>query len=537
MLQSLAIWIGGLQGYRACLLAFVVGAASVLAYAPFHLLPILLISLPVLVWQLDGAAAPEGGKGVRRVIAISWAFGAGFYGIGIYWIGHAFLVESEQYAKFLPLPMLLVVVVLPAFTISACLLARLYLWGDGIVRILALTSLLALADWTRGHSFTGFPWNLWGNALSAHLPWAQLASLVGVYGLCLPALLLAQMPAVLADGRGPQHRASLIIRRSTPAVLGLAALGSWLWGTHHMEAAHPKTDNGAEVLVRLVQPNFDQEAKQRRTRLDEMADILLRLSFFPDDETRPVPRLFVWPEVALPVYLEEETLLRAHIGALMPDNSRLLAGSLRREQRDDKLRHYNSLLVVDSRGERETFYDKKHLVPFGEYIPFVDLLNKTGIGALSFPAGFASGTGSRVLSLGDLPDVGVLICYEAIFSGSILNAQERPRWLLNISNDAWFGNSIGPRQHLDQARLRAIEEGLPMLRATNTGISAVIDPHGRILARLELNQRGILDARLPSPLPPTFFSRWGDLPMLLASILFLVPGWGRLARKNKLSRN
>lgn len=534
MLQSLAIWIGAVQGYRACLLAFVMGAASVLAFAPYHFLPIPLISLSVLVWQLDGIAATERWQIARRVLAISWAFGVGFFGIGIYWIGHAFLVESEQYARFLPLPVLFVVVVLPAFLGTACLLARLFFWRDGIARILSLVGMLTLADWTRGHIFTGFPWNLWGNALTASLPWAQLASLFGVYGLSLLVLLLAMVPAILADGRGQRHRASSIVLRTTPTILILAALGAWLWGEHRVKMARFPTHDDTGILVRLVQPNFEQREKQRRVRLDEMADTLLRLSFFPDKENGPPPRLIVWPEVALPVYLEEETVLRAHIAALMPDNSRLFAGSLRRERQNNEWRHYNSLLVFDSQGKRENVYDKQHLVPFGEHIPFADLLNSMGIAAISFPSGFTPGTRSRILSLGGIPDVGVLICYEAIFSGSILPAGERPHWLVNISNDAWFGNSIGPWQHLDQARLRSIEEGLPMLRATNTGISAVIDPHGHIRATLGLNQRGILDVRLPASLPPTWFSHWGDLPVLMASILFILSGWGKLTRRYNL---
>ena len=532
--------IARLRSWRALLLSFSAGAASVFAFAPFHFVPILLVSLPILAWQLDGVNSSETAHWriqAKRAAAISWAFAAGFHGVGIHWIGHAFLVDTQRHAFLLPLPALFVLLVLPLFSVAACTLARLCLWHGNFGRIAALAALLTLADWIRGHIFTGFPWNLWGNALGGALPWAQSASVLGVYGLCLAVLLTALIPAMLLRGDDAPSRPGLRLW-AAPMLLLLLAGVAWLWGAQRMQVQEEATESPA---IRLVQPNFDQREKQRRDRRNEMADILLRLSFFPDEENRSAPDLIIWPEVALLAHLEEETVLRAHIAALMPTGARLLTGSLRREMQGGIWQRYNSLLVFNSRDELEAVYDKRHLVPFGEYIPYrqrIDTIARAlgmGLEIRALAAlGFTAGTKTRLLSLGELPDVGALICYEVIFSGSILPEEGRPQWLVNISNDAWFGNSIGPWQHLDQARLRAIEEGLPLLRATNTGISAVIDSRGRITAMLAPNRRGILDVRLPPPAPPTLFSRWGDAPaLLLAGILILLAGWGRLTPQLK----
>ena len=528
--------IGALRGWRAFALAFVCGAACVLAFAPFRFPVILLVALPILVWQLDGAAAESRRRTAKRAALVAWGFGAGFYGVGLHWIGNAFLVDIGEHAILLPFPILFLLLGLPLFVIAACVPARLWLWGSDHGRILALAALLALSDWMRGHIFTGFPWNLWGNAALGVLPLAQSASLVGVYGLSLAILLIAMLPAMFicgASDRQPSRTSWKIL--PAPLCLAAAAILASLWGAERLTA---ETQQETGITIRLVETNFSQREKQRRERLDDMADTLLRLSFFPDEGTAdPPPRLIVWPEVALRAYLEEEHALRDNIAALMPDGSRLLAGSLRRERRyneqgESEWRRYNSLLVFDSNGVLETRYDKRHLVPFGEYIPYARRLQNLGLGLRALTRiGFAAGETPRILSLDGIPPFAALICYEAIFSGAILPPNEpRPHWLVNISNDAWFGDSIGPWQHLDQARLRAIEEGLPLLRATNTGVSALIDPHGRIPAQATPNRHGILDVRLPAPLPPTFFSRHGDMPMLVASLLLLFfSAWSRMA--------
>ncbi|MEG9861396.1 MAG: apolipoprotein N-acyltransferase [Parvularculales bacterium] len=528
-LSALASRIGNLRGYQVWLLAFLMGVGCVLALAPFHFLPALPVCLCVLVWLLDGCVSPTPRQTALRTLVVSWAFGAGFFLAGAGWTANAFLIDPERLWYFI-FPLLFLVFVGPAFFVAACLIARLFFWQDGPGRILALASLFTLADWTRGHYLlNGLPWNLLGNTLTAVLPWAQLASLVGVYGLTFLCVLFSLTPALLADGRGASYRAGHLTRWiATPLLIALAA-GAWVWGTYHIKPITPPTEDS--LAIRMVQPNFAQEDRSNRDKLVDMANSLLRQSFFPDsipslslggDTKQPTPLIVIWPEVALPVFMEREPVLLDRLAKYLPEGGRLLTGSRRQKPDDTEGYAYNSLLVINDSGTSEAFYDKRYLAPMGEYIPFGELLRWLGVDALTRQGGYTGGTASPVLPLGDLPDVGVLICYEAIYSGEILPAGERPEWLLNISNDGWLGEYMGPWQHLDHAVMRAIEEGLPMVRTANTGISALIDPFGRIRAMLGINRHGNLDIRLPAPLSPTFFSRWRDIPALTISLLVLL---------------
>ncbi|MEG9861729.1 MAG: apolipoprotein N-acyltransferase [Parvularculales bacterium] len=542
ILTSLASRTGNLRGYWAWLSAFVMGAGCILAFAPFHFLPVLPVCLCVTVWLLDGCASPTPRQTARRTLAVSWAFGAGFFIAGCHWTLNAFVIVFDEYRWLFIFPLFFMLVALPAFFVAACLTARLFFWQSGPGRILALASLFTLADWVRGHVvFNGFPWNLLGNSLTAVPPWAQLASLVGVYGLTFLCVLFALTPALFADGRGVPYRTGRLTRWIATPLLIMMAAGAWVWGAHHIKAVTPPTEDS--LAVRMVQPNFSQEYKKNRDNIVEMANSLLRQSFFPGthpdldsgggpddgsngdsngDAKQPTPPVVIWPETALPVYMEREPTLLKRLATYLPEGGRLLTGSARLNAGDPLGRSSNSLLVINDRGDIETFYDKRFLVPLGEYLPLRGLMRRLGVDALAWRGGYAEGTGPPVLPLGGLPDVGVLICYESIFTGDILQAGGRPEWLLNISNDAWFGDFMGPWQHFDHAVLRTIEEGLPMVRVANTGISALIDPYGRVRAMLGVNRRGNLDVRLPAPLPPTLFSRWGDIPALTISLLVLL---------------
>lgn len=522
MISSLAIYIGNLRGYRAYLLAFAMGALGVLAFAPFHFLWTVPICLCVLVWQLDGC------KTIWRTFLISWMFGVGFYAVGLHWMSYGLLVDSEAHAIYLIPLVFFWLSVWPFCFVVGCVLARRFFWADGLVRLLGFAAMLTLADWARGHLPPGgLPWNLWGNTLTASLPWTQMASLVGVYGLSLVVLTVATIPALFGDGRGNTHLASKRILLITPSVAIVFAMTSWMWGAHYIDSM-PK---GQGIAVRLVQPNIDQFDKIRLNNLDDMAGIMLRLSFRPEGyESLPTPEVIVWPEIALPVFLEEEKVLQKHILKHMPKGSLLVAGSLRAENKG--LDVYNSLMVFNYAFELQEYYDKKRLFPFGEYSPHREFLASIGFEQELTGYGFVFGKGSRILELGNLPDAGALICYEAIFPGDIIPTGNRPDWLVNVSNDAWFGDSIGPWQHLDQVVVRAIEEGLPIARSTNTGISALIDANGRILSMLKMGERRALDIRLPPPAPETVYSRIGNVPMFAATfLLLLLSGWTMLRRR------
>ena len=522
-MPSLALYIGELRGFRAYALAFLTGALGVMTFAPFHFLFLLPVCLCVLVWQLDGCQT------VRRTIAIAWTFGLGFYGVGLHWMANAFFISGTENIPYLFPLVACLMILLPLFFVIGCVLARRFLWGDGLPRLLALAAAITLTDWCRGHFMAdGLPWNIWGNTLTASLPWAQAASLVGVYGLSLVSVAIALVPALFGDGRREARMADKRTRLLAPCAALVLAVAVWLWGAHRINSA-PEHEG---IAVRIVQPKINQRDKIKGKNINEMANVILRLSFRPDSYgNAPEPDVIIWPEVAIPVAIENESVLREHLAKYMSPGSLLVAGSFRYGADLPKEKSYNSLLVLDDKAETVEHYDKQHLVPFGEYVPYKVFFEKTGLKVLTREGGFRTGTGSRLLELGDFPDAGALICFEVIFSGDIFTPGERPDWLINVSNDAWFGDSIGPWQHLDQAAVRAIEEGLPIARSTNTGISALIDSRGRILAKLGIGERDVLDVRLPPPAPPTVFSRVGDIPMFAGAFLLLLLSAGSRFRK------
>ena len=541
-MRDLVRTISGLQGRVRNLVAFIAGLVSVLAMAPFHLFPVLFASFPVLVWLIDSsvdeadreASSISTGsyswraRGVKAAIT-GWWFAFGYFFAGLFWIGEAFLVEAEKFAWALPFAVTLLPAGLALFWALALGVAGVA-WRPGASRILAFAVTLSAAEWLRGHVLTGFPWNVPGYALTYPLPLMQMAGLFGIYGLTLLAGLIFTAPAVI---RGDAHRpagelpglqqTSWLRRLGAPSILAfviavvpLAVMygAGWL----HLEEQRIKTL--PDMTVRIVQPSVLQQDKWRPEHQKRIFDLHLSLSrknaSGEYDGLRDI-KLLVWPEAAMPFLPLREPGALEQIASLLPDGTFLLSGALRVEDRIAQLpwsqrKIFNTALLIDSKGQPDSHYDKVHLVPFGEYLPFQKFLERIGLRQLSqIRGGFSTGVNPRpVLSLPGFPPIGMLICYEAIFPGVSAKSSERPGLLINLTNDGWFGNTTGPRQHLHQARVRTVEEGLPMIRAANNGISAVIDPYGRILQRLGMNIVGVIDARIPVGLPPPPYALYGD---------------------------
>lgn len=535
-MRSLAHAVILLWGWRRFAAAFLAGAVSTLAMAPWHLAPVLFLTLPVLVWLVDGAVS-AGRGGVRRIrpaAAVGWWFGFGYFLAGLWWIGAAFLVEADRFAVLMPFAVVALPAGLALFTALGVAFARL-VWVEGPARILALAVGLSAAEWLRGHVLTGFPWNLLGQAAGATDVTLQLASVVGVDALTFLVVVVAAAPAVLGDE--PDLRP-----RWRVAVLALAAailVGDVGFGVWRLSGAAPV---GEAVLpgvrLRIVQPAIDQAQKWSPEYRQSTLDTLVELS---DAKTGPDAlgaisfTHVIWPETALPFFLTEEPEALARIADLLPTGTTLITGAPRIEVAGGGRRFYNSIYVVDDGGRVVDAYDKVHLVPFGEYLPLESWLNAIGLRQV-VPAvgGFSAGPGRRSLTVPGAPSAGALVCYEAIFSGAVVDPAHPPGFLLNLTNDGWFGHTAGPWQHLDQARTRTVEEGLPMVRAANTGVSAVIDGYGRITAELGLGERGVLDARLPSEKPPVVFRRMGSywlLTFYVFSFIVLVAGGRKLAWK------
>lgn len=514
MLETYAHRLLLLWGWRRRLAALVAGALSALSMAPVHAAPILFLTLPTLVLLIDGAvsAGPRGLSRLRPAFATGWWFGFGYFLAGLYWIGIAFFAEGRSaLMPLMPVAVIGLAGGLALFIGFGAALARLF-WSDGPTRIFALAFGLGSADWLRGHLLTGFPWNPLGQAVAFTDVTAQAASVVGVYGLSFAGVLVFAAPVLLCDDGGHQRW----LRRLTLAVALLLAIADVGFGVQRLAGAAPA---GQAVIagagVRIVQPNIDQAAKWSPERRQAVLDELVALS---DAKTGPDTlgalsfSTIVWPETALPFFLTEEPEALSRIADLLPPGTLLLTGAPRVEPSDDPAgggrRYYNSLFVVDDTGSIRAAYDKVHLVPFGEYMPFASLLKQLGVGELFRGiGGFSPGPRRSVIALPDRPSFSVLICYEAIFPGEVLPDGPRPDYLVNVTNDGWFGRSSGPYQHLDAARLRAIEEGLPVVRSANTGISAIIDAYGRIIASLPIGEQGVVDGFVPSERPQSRFQR------------------------------
>lgn len=510
-------------GWKRALIALAAGAISALAMAPFNAWPVLFLTFPVLVWLIDGASAGRM-RGVPAAALTGYCFGLGYFVPGLYWIGNAFLVDADTFAWLMPFAVLGLPAYLAVFPAAGCALARL-LWTRDATRLLALAISLTASEWLRGHALTGFPWNTFGYALSEPLALAQTASLIGLWGMTFVTIAVAASPAVLIGGRsrgGP-------VWRVPAAALGVLVLMG-VFGVIRL-SLNP-TRLVPDLKLRLMQPNLQQDVKFNYAAKAEVMRKYLMLSDRAAGPTATGVRdtnILIWPESAFPFFLTREADAMAQIANLLPPGAVLITGSVRAPDgaRNARVtRAYNSIYVIDHDGSVLSVYDKLHLVPFGEYLPFQGLMERLGFEQLTkVQGGFIPGAGRANLDVPHAPRVLPLICYEAIFPGDVESAgHDRAGWIINLTNDGWFGLSTGPYQHLQQARWRAIEQGLPLVRSANTGISAVIDPLGRIVARLDLGIEGVVDSSLPAAIAPTVYARSGNLPViiLLAAALIVV---------------
>jgi apolipoprotein N-acyltransferase len=498
--------LAGLSGWRADLAALLLGMLSAAALPPVHAIPVLLVAIPGLL-VLIGAA-----PGARGAARRGWWFGFGLNLLGLYWITDAILFEAAAFWWLVPLAVPATAAALGVFVAAAAAVARLA--RAGWRRALALAGAWTLADLARQFAVTGFPWNPWGSVWAVPGGFGdvfiQPAALVGVHGLTLATLLLAAAPLLGWRGRGAL--AALFV-----AWAGFGALRL---------SAPPPPPPAPGLSVILVQGDVAQGQKW------DQALALRIFAHYLDLTRQAVARLpagarsvVVWPETASPFLLQTDAAAREALAQAAGGAVSLIGGI----RFDAAGRPRNSLFAVLPDASVAAVYDKWHLVPFGEYIP--DWLP---LAVWVMPGGgFAPGPGPATLHVPDLPPVGPLICYEAIFGGQIVSPAERPDWLVNVTNDAWFGNSSGPRQHLAAARLRAVEEGLPLLRAANTGISAGFDARGHELARLGVDRTGTLTIVLPGAEPVTMFARIGLIvPLALA---FAVLGLGFIGGRDAAS--
>jgi apolipoprotein N-acyltransferase len=491
-------------GWRADLAAAGLGVLAALALPPLTLSPLLLIAIPGLLMLIGGAA------GMRGALRRGFAFGLAHHLVGLYWVTNAILVEAADFWWAVPIAVPLLAAFLALFIAVPCGLARLA--PAGWRRASVLAGLWVIGDLARQFALTGFPWNPIGSAWEfpgyLGLAFMQPAAWVGVPGLTLGTLILAATPVLGWRGR-----------------MGNAALlaGWCLFGVLRLhEKAGPAPNLDAVMVQGDVSETEHRDHWQDRAWVNQIFDRHLLLTRQGAEETHGKPFFVVWPETASPFWLQSDNAARQAVAEAAGGAIASIVGT----PRDDPAHGpHNSLVVVSPEGTMLDYYDKHHLVPYGDYFPSY-LPIRLG------EQGWAPGPGLKTLHVPGLPAIGPSICYEAVFPAQLVLESDRPSLLVNITNDSWFGNSAGPRQHLAAARMRCVEEGLPMVRAANTGISAMIDAHGRVVSALGLNERGVLVTGVPGALGPTPFSRMGLAAPAILALLTCCFGFGMARKRN-----
>ncbi len=518
-MERLAGRIMLLWGARRHALALTAGAVGALALPPFGIFGALFVSFTLLVWLMDGQAShPDSGWVVRlrSVFLLGWSFGFGYFLAGLWWLGNALLVEADQFAWALPLAVLGLPAFLALFFGLATMVAGL-LWSDGLARLAALAFGFGLAEWLRSFVATGFPWNAIGYGAMQTPIMMQSSAVIGLFGVTTLAVFIFSLPALFGTRRG------LAAGMACGIVLLCAHFG---YGAYRLSTTTDDAGDDPQKIVRLVQPVLDQSRKLQNSDRAAIFEEHLALSSAAPAEGDRRPDIIVWPETSVPFILTENQDALVRIAEVLEEGQVLVAGAVRVEYSSpgSPPRYYNSVYVIDDRGEIRGAADKVHLTPFGEYVPFEDWLRDWGVENLvALPGGFSAAATRSLLSLPDGRTLYPLICYEAIFPHEIGDDVGLSTAILNITNDAWFGDTPGPYQHFQQARLRAVETGLPLIRSANSGISAVITPAGTVVDSLSFNQKAFLDVGLKEVSMPS----WSDAERqthfwLLEMIMFLI---------------
>lgn len=491
MIQRLAGKVILLSGWKRVALAFLMGALASFALPPYDFFAVCFVSFPVLVWLIDGAVDNAGSGPVRRLLPaamVGWWFGFGYFVFGLWWIGNALLVDAANFAWAIPFAILGLPAFLAIFYGFAAALARL-LWSDGLGRILALAFGFGIAEWLRSFVLTGFPWNAIGYAAMPVPVLMQSSVIVGLLAMNVLAVVVFAMPALFAGRR--DVKTGLVVA----LVLVCAHVG---FGTYRLWTAR---DEASGPQVRIVQPSIAQDLKWDTNARRGIFDQYLVMTGEAPKDGKAKPQVIVWPETSVPYILTKTPEVLESIADVLADGQVLLAGAIRMEEpgSGEEPRYYNSIYAIDSSGEITGAADKVHLVPFGEYLPLERVLRRLGLSeVVEMPGGFTAATARRSLVVTDSFTALPLICYEAIFPAEMGYQGPPADAIVNVTNDAWYGETPGPYQHFRQAQLRAVEQGLPLVRAANNGLSGVVDPYGRIIDALALNAVGVVDVTLPA---------------------------------------
>lgn len=515
-LERLRVRVQSLGRVPARAVAFVLGVLAVFAMAPLHQIYVLIPALSGLLWLADAQPTRW------RAFAVGWWFGAGFFAAGLYWVSFALLVDAQKFAWLIPIAIAGFAIGFGLFPALSALAVKLTP-GPLAAKALVLVGTWTILEWVRSWLLTGFPWNPLGQSWLFSEALSQGAAVVGVLGLSFLAALTGVAPGALAQ------RGRLSVGLNAVAIVLLCAV--FAGGLHRLDNSDVGVHEG--VRLRLVQPNIKQAEKWDPAQRDQHMHNQVALSEHPPKAGEPNPTHVIWAETAAPFFIANHVPWRLRVGHAAPKDGLVILGAPRSlttpVRQDSEFKVANSMLAIDGGGHIVASYDKFHLVPFGEYVPLKDWLPLEKITQGS--GAFNPGPGPTTLELKGLPPLSPLICYEIIFPGHVTDGTGGAQWILNLTNDAWYGKTAGPHQHFAAARLRALEEGVPVVRVAGSGISGIIDAYGRVHVHLPLGEKGFVDGDLPRPAArQSVYTRLGDWPALGLALLGMVCGliFGRL---------
>lgn len=496
-------------------IALLAGIFCSLAFAPFHFFVAAVVSLSIFYSLLERESQR------KTIFWLGFAYGFGYFLSGIYWIAISLLVDADKFSWLIPFALTLIpsalALYLALFAVSYKTLVRRLKLEETYKKILVFTLCWLIFEVLRSILFTGFPWNLLGYVWMFDVTFAQLASIFGIYGLTVFAVLTCLFPVLFFKPLGKKPLSEISSGDEIlGAILTLFLIGNLIYGTSHID--NKKLVHDHENRLRLVQGNIKQEMKWDASQ--KYKNFLKHIELTNSQDLSGI-KAVIWSETSVPYVVDHSAELMGNLKSAVPINGSLITGGIRLQQQDgeNNFNVWNSIFIVDENGVID-FYDKHHLVPFGEYVPlqkYLPFIEKITDGAV----GFSEGKGAKTIVAKGL-SFSPLVCYEVIFSNEVINRKFRPELLLNLTNDAWFGTSSGPYQHFDMAKMRSIEYGISLARVANTGITAFVDPFGRVVEKINLNQTGIIDVDLIKPLPPTIYENYGYLFLILLILPILL---------------
>lgn len=485
-------------------MAVLCGGLLAFALPPFYIFPFAFVSfsLPALMYCRENS--------LKRLAGIGYWFGFGYFAVGLYWIGNAVLVDAAATGWLYPVVLLVGGVFFGLFVIPAALATK---YASSVVgKVVLFAAVWGLCtEWFRSFFLTGFPWNSVSSVLTFSPQFMQSLNIFGTYGVSVLLIIIFSSPTLwLTDRHNRKNLAAACCCGILPLLL--------LWGYGEFVLKDAGGVNDAEMIkVRLAQPSIPQSLKWDRQTREENFRQYVELS---RTDGNFKPDFIVWGETASPYDLTEDGYHQEMLRSVIPENGYLITGMLRFGESAGRYVPYNSLALIDSAGQVVGTYDKTHLVPFGEYIPFRKYLPEWVRPLTNTVADFGQGRKYQTIKPENFAEFAPLICYEIIFSGQIVRKENKPKWMVLLTNDGWYGDSAGPYQHLAAAQMRAVEEGITIVRSANNGISAVIDAYGRVAQSLGLNEKGVLNATFPLLAHSTLFGRYGNvIPVTLCLLL------------------